>query len=167
MTPSPSGSQPYEAAAPLPKPASRHAARERALQVLFQWEFHQGPDGWFEEFWKAQGASPQERAFAEELVEGVRTHQAELDQLIIQSAKNWTLERMPVIDRSILRLALYELLWIPDIPAKVTVNEALQLAKRFADEETRRFVNGILDHILKTHPRLENKRIELAQAPRS
>jgi N utilization substance protein B len=67
---------------------------------------------------------------------------------------------MPVVDRNILRAALYELLWMPDVPAKVTVNEAIELAKRFADDQTKKFVNGILDQVLKSDPRLEDKRAD-------
>ena len=65
---------------------------------------------------------------------------------------------MPIIDRNILRQAIYELLWVPDVPAKETVDEALQLAKSFADDDAKRFVNGILDKILKQDPRLKAKR---------
>jgi transcription antitermination protein NusB len=68
------------------------------------------------------------------------------------------LKRMPVVDRNILRCSLYELLWEPDIPAMVTINEAVELAKRFADDEARRFVNGLLDHVLRDEPRLAAKR---------
>jgi N utilization substance protein B len=92
-------------------------------------------------------------------------HQDELDALIGRQAINWTLTRMPIVDRNILRMAIYELLWISDIPAKVTVNEAIELAKRFADDETKRFVNGILDQVLKGDPRLEAKRAEVSVEP--
>ncbi len=68
---------------------------------------------------------------------------------------------MPVVDRNILRCAIYELLWEPDIPAAVTINEAIELAKRFADDETQRFVNGILDHILRDDQRLTEKRNQM------
>ncbi len=69
---------------------------------------------------------------------------------------------MPVVDRNILRWAIFELLWIPGIPARVTLNEAMELAKRFADDEARRFINGILDHLLREDPRLQSKRAESA-----
>ena len=82
--------------------------------------------------------------------------------LIAAYARNWTIDRMPVVDRNILRQAMYELLWVPDVPAKVTVDEALELAKNFADDETRRFVNGILDQFIKHDARLESKRSALA-----
>lgn len=97
-----------------------------------------------------------------ELVTGVRTHQDELDGLIADYARNWTVDRMPAVDRNILRQAMYELLWVSDVPAKVTVDEALELAKNFADDETRRFVNGVLDQFIKHDARLEPKRDALA-----
>ena len=141
---------------------TRHSARELALQILFQVDFHGSISGWLEEFWAEQRPSQAVREFADQLVNGVQTQKVELDQLIKQSAKNWTLDRMPIIDRNILRQAIYELLWVPDIPAKVTVDEALQLAKSFADDDAKRFVNGILDKILKHDPRLEAKRVVLS-----
>ncbi len=72
---------------------------------------------------------------------------------------------MPVVDRNILRCATYELLWEPDIPAAVTINEAIELAKRFADDEAQRFVNGILDHILRQEDRLTEKRHQVTSPP--
>lgn len=141
---------------------TRHDARELALQILFQCDFHGSTDFWLEQFWAQRDASESVRTFVSELVTGVRTHQVELDGLIADYARNWTVDRMPVVDRNILRQALYELLWIPDVPAKVTVDEALELAKNFADDETRRFVNGVLDQFIKHDARLEPKRDALA-----
>ncbi len=131
------------------------------MQILFQLDIHGNTDHWLKEFWVQRPTSPDVKRFAEQLVEGVMTHRAELDKLIGAYASNWKVSRMPVVDRNILRAGLYELLWIPDVPAKVTVNEAIELAKRFADDETKGFVNGILDNILKTEPRLQEKRAEL------
>lgn len=128
--------------------------------MLFQWDIHGKAGDWLEDFWVQHPASEDVRSFAEQLVEGVITHKAELDKLIGAHATNWKVSRMPVVDRNILRAALYELLWIPDVPAKVTVNEAIELAKRFADDETKKFVNGILDQVLKSDPRLEEKRAD-------
>lgn len=137
---------------------TRHDARELALQILFQCDFHGSTEFWLEQFWAQRDASESVRTFTSELVTGVRTHQVELDDLIAAYARNWTVDRMPVVDRNILRQAMYELLWVPDVPAKVTVDEALELAKNFADDETRRFVNGILDQLIKHDVRLEPKR---------
>ena len=141
---------------------TRHDARELALQILFQCDFHGSTEFWLEQFWTQRDASESVRTFVSQLVTGVRTHQVELDELIASYARNWTVARMPVVDRNILRQAIYELLWIPDVPAKVTVDEALELAKNFADDETRRFVNGVLDQLIKHDARLEPKRNALA-----
>ena len=141
-----------------PPALTRHDARELALQVLFQLDFHGTTEGWLDEFWAQQHSSKSVREFANRIVSGVQAQKEELDQLIEQSAENWSLDRMPIVDRNILRQAIYELVWISDIPAKVTVDEALELAKSFADDEAKRFVNGILDKILQHDPRLEAKR---------
>ena len=147
---------------PESRPArTRHNARELALQILFQWDFHGSTECGLEQFWSQRQVSTHVREFAGQLVTGVQTHHGELDDLITAHAKNWTIDRMPLVDRNILRQAIYELIWVPDVPAKVTVNEAIELTKCFADEETGRFVNGVLDHLIKTDPRLNPKRMAL------
>jgi N utilization substance protein B len=140
---------------------SRRQSRERALQILFQWDIHGNTEHWLKDFWERNPPSEEVRQFADRLVDGVMAHHKELDRLIGAHATNWTVSRMPVVDRNILRAALYELLWMPEVPAKVTVNEAIELAKQFADDETKRFVNGVLDNIIATDPRLADKRVEL------
>lgn len=141
---------------------TRRHARELALQILFQWDFHGSTERGMEPFWSQRQASAHVQAFAEQLITGVQTHHGELDDLITAHAKNWTIDRMPLVDRNVLRQAIYELIWVPDVPAKVTMNEAIELTKCFADEETGRFVNGVLDHLIKTDPRLDPKRVILA-----
>ncbi len=141
-----------------PPALTRHSARELVLQILFQLDFHGTTEGWLDEFWAQQRTSKSVREFANQIVSGVQAQQEELDQLIEHTSENWSLDRMPIVDRNILRQAIYELVWIPDIPAKVTVDEALQLAKSFADDDAKRFVNGVLDKILQHDPRLEAKR---------
>ncbi len=149
---------------PNPPPDStRRDARRLTLQILFQWDFHGSTEFWLDRFWAQRRASPSVRAFVAQLVTGVQTHQAELDALIGAYARNWTIDRMPTVDRNILRQSIYELLWVTDVPAKVTVNEALELAKCFADDETRRFVNGVLDQVIRHDARLEAKRAALAR----
>ncbi len=143
---------------------SRRSARQLALQILFQDEFQETNPLSLTEFWERQEASTEVQAFTIQIVEGVLAHQKDLDQLINTYAMEWSLTRMPVVDRNILRCALFELLWIPDVPAKVAINEALELAKRFADDESKRFVNGILDRIIQKEPRLEAKRIGMMTA---
>ncbi len=141
---------------------TRRSARQLALQILFQDEFQQTNPGSLSEFWEQQEASVEVQTFTTQIVEGVLAHQEELDQLINTYAKEWSLSRMPVVDRNILRCALFELLWLADVPAKVAINEALELAKRFADEESKRFINGVLDRIIQKDPRLEGKRVNMA-----
>ena len=137
---------------------NRHQARERALQILFQYDIHGKPGVWLDEFWKPLKDGEDTKAFAERLVRGVMEHRPELDRVIAQYATNWTVNRMQVVDRNILRMGAYELLWVDEVPAKVAMNEAIELAKDFGDEEAAKFVNGILDKMLTTEPRLEQKR---------
>jgi len=149
--PSPAPSQGYR---------SRRRARQAALQWLFQWEFQHVQGPWVEEFWSKQTLSPAAREFADRLIQGVLSQQQVFDELISKYAVHWKLHRMPIVDRNILRCALMELFCLEEIPAVVTVNEAIELAKRFADDETKRFINGILDQILQKDPRLQKKRAE-------
>jgi transcription antitermination protein NusB len=139
---------------------SRHQSRERALQILFQYDIHGKPGVWLDEFWKQFKAADDVKAFAERLVAGVLEHKKDLDTLIGKYATNWKISRMQIVDRNILRLGAYELLWLDEVPAKVTVNEAIELAKDFGDDEAAKFVNGILDKVLTTEAKLESKRRE-------
>lgn len=136
----------------------RHRARERALQILFQYDIHGKPGTWLDEFWKPLKDDEETKAFAEQLARGVLEHKLDLDALIGRHATNWTVRRMHVVDRNILRLGAYELLWLDAVPAKVTLNEAIELAKDFGDEAAAKFINGILDRVLAVEPRLESKR---------
>jgi transcription antitermination protein NusB len=90
-------------------------------------------------------------SYAQTIVQGVADHLDELDELIRSQADNWRLERMPAVDRNILRLAVFEMLYEQDIPKLVVVDEAIELAKKFGSEQSSRFVNGLLDGLLKTH----------------
>lgn len=101
----------------------------------------------------AQAKERVERAFehARRLVEGTLAHREEIDTLIQAQAENWRLERMPAVDRNILRLAVFEMLHESEVPKLVVVNEAIELAKRYGSESSGRFVNGLLDGLLKTH----------------
>ncbi len=89
--------------------------------------------------------------FTTALIAGVREHQARIDSMIQEVAENWRLDRMAAIDRNILRLGAYEVLFCPDVPPKVAINEALDLAKRYSTSQSSRFVNGILDRVLQLH----------------
>jgi N utilization substance protein B len=92
-------------------------------------------------------------AFARELVEGVEAHRQELDALIRRYADRWALERMPIVDRNLLRIGLYELLHRPDVPPAVAINEAVELAKILSTEDSGRFVNGLLGRVAREHAR--------------
>jgi N utilization substance protein B len=134
---------------------SRHRAREAALQMLYQWEVGRTPiDEVCRTFWAGgpAGGPPAEgvRTFATLLATGVATHAAQLDPLILDAAEHWRLERMNVMDRLILRLGVYEFLHEPGTPAKVVINEALELGRTFSADESVRFINGILDAIRRT-----------------
>jgi N utilization substance protein B len=126
----------------------RSAARRKALQILFQCEIC----GYGFEDVLAEGLCIEEVGipcdFTRLLLEGVTTHADEIDELIARTSENWSLERMPLVDRSILRLATFEMLCVDDIPYSVSINEAIELAKNFGGEdESSRFVNGVLGRI--------------------
>jgi len=138
-----------------PPADTRHRARQAALQMLYQWEVGRTPiDDVCRTFWESgpAGAPPGEalRAFAASLATGVACRTAELDPQIVEAAEHWRLERMNVMDRLILRLAVYEFLHEPETPGKVVINEALELARAFSADESVRFINGMLDAIRRT-----------------
>ena len=97
------------------------------------------------------------KKFTEQLVSGIVEYRPVLDQRIRDAAKNWSLERMTVVDLSILRMACFELCYLPDIPARVTMNEAIEIAKRYGTKESPAFINGLLDKIAQKHRQPENK----------
>ena len=126
--------------------ASRTRARETALQALYQLDAGGGIGtevlaGHFDPL------DDETRAFAEALVSGVAKELASIDGIIERTSTNWKIERMARVDRNILRLGIFELLRLPDVPAKVTLNEAIELGKKFGSEESGSFVNGILDKV--------------------
>ena len=137
---------------------TRRRAREFALQILYQLDMQEqmSDEQAIGMFWRnfaataeAEGATAADlgeiQPFAEKLVRGVREHLGELDAQIQGASKNWRLERMARVDRNLLRLALYELKYVEDVPAKVAINEAIEIAKRYGTNESSAFVNGILD----------------------
>jgi N utilization substance protein B len=127
----------------------RRKSREFALQLLYQWDLRgEDPAQIEENFWKTARAAKETRRFAHELFAGAVAAASELDKLIATQAANWRLERMSAIDRSLLRLAAYELRFGTSPPG-VVINEAVELAKSFSDSEAPAFINGILDAIHK------------------
>ena len=142
-------------------PRRRRFARECALQVLYQLDANtqaECPDRLLSDFWKqkltdvevdlSERELPEAKLFAERLIRGVASERRALDQRLGECAENWTVERMGVVDRNILRLATYELIFCEEIPAIATINEAIELAKQFGDRNSPGFVNGVLDRML-------------------
>jgi transcription antitermination protein NusB len=128
----------------------RHKSRECALQMLFQWEIgHQEPSRIEDGFWRMAPAEKRTREFANQLFEGAVENAAELDALVAARSEHWRPERMAVIDRAILRLAAYELRQATT-PPKVVLDEGIELAKKFSSEEAARFINGVLDGLLRS-----------------
>lgn len=144
-----------------PSPRDRHRARHAAVQMLYQWEVGKTPvDEVITTYWKigdgaAAGDEPSPvprlsadaRDFAAALAIGVAAHVSEIDPYIADAAKNWRVSRMAVLDRLIMRLAVYEFLHAPDTPRAVVIDEALELTKQFSGDEAGSFVNGVLDAI--------------------
>jgi N utilization substance protein B len=126
----------------------RKKSREFALQVLYQLNITKQDVVTALTQFEEHFLSPEEAdEFLRRLVLGVLEHCPELDRLIEQYSENWRLDRINLIDRNILRMALFELLYCEDIPPKVTINEAIDLGKRFGSEDSGSFINGILDRI--------------------
>jgi N utilization substance protein B len=129
---------------------SRRKAREVALQLLYQNEFNPGGiEESLGHFWREGELDDKAQEFARGLVQGALAKKELLDRLISESSENWRLNRMAIIDRNIMRLAVYEFLFTPDTPKKVVINEAIEIAKRFGTEDSTQFINGILDNIRK------------------
>ena len=130
---------------------NRTKSRECALQMLYQVDIRRAdPAQIISEFWQAHEQITDDiKAYANRLVEGTLQRLADIDRLITAHADNWDLKRMAVIDRNILRVGAFELLYLEGVPSKVCINEAIELAKRFGDVESGKFINGILDAIHK------------------
>ncbi len=128
----------------------RSKARECAFQILYQWQITGEPmSAVVESFWRVRSGTPEARAMAERLARGAQAQAAELDDQIAEAAKNWRLDRIAPVDRTILRLGAYELGSERETPAAVVLDEAVELAKRFGEEDSPSFVNGVLDAIRK------------------
>jgi N utilization substance protein B len=151
----------------------RREARERAVQFLFQHDLSppEDLDRALDEFWDTQraaaiaddkgpahwgqpvelppptAAETEERLFAEPLIRGTLAHRAEIDEHIKKHVRNWELHRIAAVDRNVMRLAIYEMLYRDDIPPVVSINEAVDIAKKFSTQDSGKFVNGVLDRI--------------------
>jgi len=130
---------------------ARRKARELALQMLFEHDVAgTTPDDMFQRSEDLKKGSEGIRDFTKRLVSGTLEHRESLDAIISRQADHWRLMRMPIVDRNILRMALFELLYEPDTPRPVVIDEALEIAKRFSTPRSSQFINGILDGVLKS-----------------
>ena len=135
-------------------PPARSKARKRALDILFEAELRGSPvlDLLAE---RITLGSPPVPAYAADLVRGVAVHAARIDELISEFAEGWTLDRMPAVDRNVLRIGVYELLWAPDVPDAVAINEAVLLVQDLSTDASPAFVNGLLARIAELKPSLQ------------
>ncbi len=133
---------------------ARREGREAAIQFLYHRDLggDAGAEG-VEGFWALRPATRKVRDFAMNLAEGVLANQTVVDERIRTAAANYDLHRIAAVDRNILRIAIYEMLFVPEVPPVVSINEAIEIAKRFGAEESGRFVNGVLDRIRAELPR--------------
>ncbi|MPZ73604.1 MAG: transcription antitermination factor NusB [Nitriliruptorales bacterium] len=129
---------------------TRHAARQRALEILYEADLKDRPLADVLAGHMAADDPPAEFAIA--LVRGVHRHRDEVDGLIETHSRGWKLSRMPIVDRNVLRLSLFELLHTPDVPTAVAIDEAVELVKELSTADSGRFVNGLLARVVETLP---------------
>jgi len=128
----------------------RREARERTLQILFQLEFNDlDMEQVFRLYWKNKRASKEVKDYCKWLLKGITAHREIIDRSIQSVSKHWRLSRMPIVDRNILRMAVYELFYEKDVAPAIVINEAIEIAKKFSSEQAAVFVNGILDTLRK------------------
>jgi N utilization substance protein B len=126
----------------------RTKARECAFQMLYQWEITDAPmEMVVDSFWRVRRSTTATRAMADRLAIGARSRLEEIDAAIAEAASNWRLDRIAPVDRTVLRLGAWELIGEPQTPSAVVLDEAVELAKRFGEENSPAFVNGVLDAI--------------------
>jgi transcription antitermination protein NusB len=124
----------------------RREGREAAVQYLYLRDLNGDSD--LPAYYKFRGLSPSARRFCDTLVQGAMEHQQAIDEVIRKNTQNYELARISVVDRNVLRVAIYEMLHCPEIPPVVSINEAIEIAKKYSTEESGRFVNGVLDQVL-------------------
>jgi len=129
----------------------RTVARECALKILYRIEVARDTaESSMEDFWAKTSYNEEVKDFATSLVRGTCENLSKIDDIISQCADNWQIKRMAVIDKNILRMGTFELLYMEGVPPKVAINEAIELAKKYGDIDSGKFINGILDKIRKT-----------------
>lgn len=136
--------------------AARSKARKRALDVLYEADLRDVPAETVLSERHGRDESPVPK-YTSALVQGVVAHRARIDELIASYAVDWTIDRMPPVDRNVLRLGLYELLWIDDVPDAVVISEAVALARSLSTEESPRFINGVLARLAEARPALDTE----------
>lgn len=136
----------------------RRKARESTLQILFQLEFNdRGLENIFESFWQEKKASKEIKEYCRWLVEGIVSHRERIDQLIQSVSENWRIERMALVDRNVLRIAVFELLYEENLAPAIVINEAIEVSKKYSSEESATFVNGLLDAVRKKIEKMQRR----------
>lgn len=131
--------------------SSRHALRAVVMQTLFAYEFHGGdPEAVLEYVAREFEGKISDLSFAYELLNGVLRHEKEIRDLIVKNAPQWPIDKIAFIDRAILELGIFEMLYSKDVPAVVAMDEAIELAKQYGNENSQKFINGVLNAIFKT-----------------
>jgi N utilization substance protein B len=128
--------------------AARSKARKRAVDVLYESDVR-GVDTLSTLHDRVELGDPPVNEYTVSLIEGAQEHRARIDEILAAYAEGWTIERMPGVDRAVLRLGVYELLWREDVPDAVVIDEAVELAKSLSTDESPRFVNGVLARVLR------------------
>lgn len=132
---------------------ARSKARKRALDILYEAEIRNVPV--LDLLGERAEASPPVAGYAADLVRGVQAHRDRIDELLAAHSQGWALDRMPAVDRNILRIGVYELLWAPDVPDGVAISEAVLLARDLSTDDSPAFVNGLLARLLELKPGLD------------
>ncbi len=128
--------------------SNRRRARERAMLFLFGIDFTKyKPEDAIERFWESHPSKVRVKEYAGTLIQGVCGHLTEIDKIISEALQHWSFERVGNVERAILRLAVWEIIYSPDVPRNVAINEAVELAKHFGADDAPRFVNGVLDRV--------------------
>lgn len=143
--------------------SNRHLLRTVALQTLFDWDFNEKSGNLEDIFDRVSGefaSDSEDLAFAKQLLDGVVQNQEALDEIIVKHAPEWPIEQITIIDRNVLRLGIYEMVFLHDTPAKVVINEAVEMGKRFGGDSSGKFVNGVLGALYKEHSELHQDKTE-------
>jgi N utilization substance protein B len=134
--------------------AARSKARKRAVDLLYEADMREA-DAVAVLAERLPAADPPINDYTVELIEGIGANRPRIDEILAGYSEGWTIERMPGVDRAVLRLGIYELLWRPDIPAAVAIDEAVELAKMLSTDDSPKFVNGVLSRVLRERPPLQ------------